>query len=523
MKLKVTLTSIFLFAMLTGRTQPGTLDSDFSSDGKLNIAFNSSTNNVANAIVIQPNQKILVAGTYYDGSKFNAAVARINKDGTLDGSFGTDGKFTTTFAYGDTKFNAITLQSNGKIILAGSRKGLIGSETFLVVRLLSNGTPDSTFGGDGFVTTNIGTYCTFNAVVIQSDTLIVAGGNGRITGSSYNDFALVRYKLNGEIDSSFNVDGIVVTDFFGWNDYLNALIISKENKIMASGKVSFMGVSENRFGVTRYNSDGTLDISFSDNGKADYFIDSYDDGIYDMLIQPDNNILLGGHGATAAILMRIKSNGDRDSSFSDNGERHFWWGAGDNEIHGLALQPDGKILAAGFGDPHGTTSAFSVARINSNGIVDSTFGTNGINTSAFNLLRSKALCMALQNNGRVVVAGTSRSSSYVTDTVFAVARFYTGLNLGVLNFSQEQSSITVYPNPVSDFINIRYRLAKPETVSMRLFDIQGKLVATFIENEPQQEEEIEKQFLLPQNICSGVYLLNITSETGSVSIQIIKP
>lgn len=520
MKLKITLTFILLFFLTDGRTQPGTLDSDFSGDGKLNIAFNSSTNNIANAIVIQPNQKIVVAGTFFNGLKFNAAVARINEDGTMDASFGTGGKFVTAFTTGHAKINAMALQSDGKIVLAGSWFGLLAQETFLVARLLPDGTLDSTFGGDGIVTTVTGTRGAAYSVAIQSDSLIIAGGYSKNASETYVDFTLVRYKPNGSIDSSFNLDGIVKTDFFGYDDKINALVITKSNKILAAGYASFMGGTENRFALAKYNINGALDINFSSNGKADYAFDTYDDKAYAILIQPDDKIILGGHGVTAAVLMRVNSGGELDSTFSDDGRKHFWWGAGDNEIHGMALQPDGKILTAGFCQP--SQSAFSVARITQDGIVDSSFGTNGMNTSTFQLLRSKAHCMALQKDGRIVVAGTSRSSTFVTDTVFAVVRYYTGLNLGVLNFSAEQKSVTAYPNPVSDFINLKYMLTQSEMISIRLFDMQGRLITTFLENEKQEQGSVEHKFLLPQNIRSGNYLLNLVSEKGSVSIQITR-
>ncbi len=525
MKLKFTAAVLLCHVFINVFAQPGTLDSDFSSDGKLTLAFNSSTNNIATCMVIQPNQKIIVAGTYFDGPKFNVAVARINEDGTLDGTFGTGGKFTTSYTLGDAKVNAMALQPDGKILLAGSWYGLLAQETFLIGRLNANGTPDSTFGSTGFITTAINARSVVYALAMQSDSLIVAGGYSVGNGAPYKDFTLVRYKPNGVIDSSFNVDGIVTTDFYGWDDYAKAVTVTSGNKIIVAGNCSKSVGGWDNFAVAKYNYDGTLDVNFAGNGKVDYVLDTYEDEVHAMTLQPDEKIVLAGNGLSAAALMRLKANGERDSTFGSNGYKTFFWDVGDNEIHGMALQPDGKILAAGFGQPSSTR--FSIARLNSNGVVDSSFGTNGTNEAVFvdggTPLRSKALCMALQSDGRVVAAGFSRSSVFDTDTAFAIARFYTGLNLGVLNFSADKKTVSAYPNPVSDLVNLRYTLTQTETVSVRLFDMQGRLITTFAENETQPEGEIVRQFSLPEHISNGNYLLNVVSEKGSISVQLTKP
>ncbi len=180
-------------------------------------------------MAIQSDGKIVVAEPYNNGSDLDFAVARYNSDGSLDTSFDGDGKVTTDIDSGDAAL-AMVIQSDGKILLAGYGGGY---KYFALARYNSDGSLDNTFGTGGKVTTDIGgSYDLVYDIAIQSDGKII------VTGDSYNgnyDFALARYTSNGSLDLSFDGDGKVTTPIGGGNDYAYDIAIQSDGKIVVAG------------------------------------------------------------------------------------------------------------------------------------------------------------------------------------------------------------------------------------------------------------------------------------------------
>ena len=211
----------------------GSLDNTFGSGGKVETVV-GTLDAYANAIALQSDGKIVVGGYTNDGGTVDSfAVVRYNSDGTLDSTFGSGGKVVTGIGSTDDKAQSMVLQTDGKIVMAGYSNN--GSNTDVaVVRYNSDGTLDNTFDGDGKVTTAIGSSDEqANSVTLQPDGKIVVAGytyNG-----STNDFAVVRYNSDGTLDNTFDMDGKAILSIAGIGIKGKSVAMQSDGKIVVAG------------------------------------------------------------------------------------------------------------------------------------------------------------------------------------------------------------------------------------------------------------------------------------------------
>jgi uncharacterized delta-60 repeat protein len=259
------------------------------------------------------------------------------------------------------------------------------SSDFAIVRYLPNGTLDTTFGGAGKVTTNIGILNSANAVTLQPDSKIVVAGQALINDSW--DIALARYLPNGTLDTTFSGDGKVTTSFAGsgFSDSANAVTLQPDGKIVVAGTSDF---PPGDFTLARYLPNGTLDTTFSGDGKVTTEFGGYDEA-FAIVLQPDGKIVVAGrssiNGNTSFALARYLPNGTLDATFSSDGKVTADFGSGGwDEASALAIQPrDGRLVVAGYSEETRGSSAFALARyhaITCNGVVATRVGTAGNDT-----------------------------------------------------------------------------------------------------------------------------------------------
>ncbi len=327
----------------------GSLDSSFSGDGRVQTNF--TVGDGARDVALQGN-KIVVVGFSTDNTGTTYfALARYNPDGSLDPNFSGDGKQTTAVgAFGEGGANGVALQGDGKIVVAGSTNEF-GSHTrsFALARYRLNGSLDPSFSGDGRQTTELdfGDFSRARGLAIQADGKIVAVGET----SSPDDFALARFNPNGSPDMSFSGDGLQTTDFGGGFSFDGA----SDAAIQGDGKVVAVGGAGGDFGLARYNTNGSLDSSFSGDGlQTTDFLFGAGDSASDVAIQANGRIVVAGGasgGATGSDfgLARYNTNGSLDTSFSADGRKRTSFGGSDN-ANGVALQGDGRIVAVGAGN-----------------------------------------------------------------------------------------------------------------------------------------------------------------------------
>lgn len=335
---------------------------------------------------------------------------------TLDSTFGSNGKVVANTAPYDQGFSLV-LQPDSKVVVGGFSYNGVDSD-FSVFRFNSNGPLDTGFGVNGEVTTDILGFDIGQSVALQSDGKILVGGRAFFAG---NDFAIARYNSNGSLDTSFNGNGLRLQDFDGGDDEITALRLQSDGKILATGSADING--DDDFAIARFNSDGSLDTSFGINGKATVDFDGAEDDASDSLIQSDGKSLLIGDakvdGDRDFALARFNSNGTLDTSFG-NGRKVTTDFAGlDDEALSAVIQADGKILVAGDST---TTSGrdFALVRYNANGTLDTSFGNGGKVTTDFAGFDDGAVSVHLQPNGKIILTGTAQNSS---DSDFAVARY----------------------------------------------------------------------------------------------------
>ncbi|MBW3612434.1 MAG: hypothetical protein KY392_01080 [Chloroflexi bacterium] len=405
---RATLFACALVLALAGQAQaaPGDLDSSFSGDGRQTTDFAGGVD-LGNAMAVQADGKIVVAGSAPQsatpGSDSDFALARYNADGSLDSSFSDGGKQTTDFG-GDDAGRAVAVQADGKIVVAGS-----SDYDFALARYNPDGTLDSSFSGGGKQTTDFAGIDAGRAMALQADGKIV------VAGSTDDDFALARYDVDGSLDSSFGNGGKQTTRFGGWG---RAVAVQADGKIVVAGS-SYQGVATgDDFALARYNTDGSLDSSFSGDGKQTTDFSGNGDYGNGVAVQADGKVVVVGGAYDDHALARYDADGSLDHSFSGDGRQTTDFGSRDFAT-AVAVQADAKIVVAGF-----NPGDFTLARYNADGSLDSSFSGDGKQTTDFGGLDS-AGAVAVQADGKIVVAGSSGAATGF-DYDFALARYEGG-------------------------------------------------------------------------------------------------
>jgi uncharacterized delta-60 repeat protein len=381
----------------------GDLDSSFGTGGEVQTSFPPNTTAGASAVAIQPDGKIVVAG-----SASGVALARYNPDGSLDPGFGTGGRVTTSGATG----SGIALQTDGKIVVAGtgpSPTPFVRSQLF-VLRYLPDGSLDSGFGSGGEATLD---DAGGSNVVIQPDGKIVVAGTGssfNLTGGLHETVA--RFNPDGSRDQGFGTNGLI--ENFG--------ITESGLALQGDGKLVIFSTGLGSPGeITRFNPDGSVDSLFGTTGHA-AVVDLTGGG---MGLQTDGRIVVVGANGAGFGVDRVNSNGTIDATFGTGGSVITDFGPGtQGTAFGVAFQSDGRIIVVGNEAPNASTNfSFGLIRYTPNGSPDTTFGTNGRVTTMFGVSPAQATAVALQSDGKIVAVGSVLIDPSSHDTDFGVARY----------------------------------------------------------------------------------------------------
>ena len=405
--------------LISAQTLPGTLDSTFGKAGKV-----TTTGFVAGSIALQTDGKIVAAGGAL-GSNWGAdfALTRYNANGTVDTTFGTGGKVTTDFGSPHDGASSVAIQADGKIVAAGGSEDSNFIADFALARYNSNGTLDTSFGTGGKVVTGFGgVSASAYSIAIQRDGKIVLAGVVNANGGE--DFALARYNSNGTLDATFGSGGKLITEFgtaqqgFSFA-YAYSLAVQADGKIVAVGN----GYINPGYDIlmARYNTNGTLDATFGTGGKVTTNL-STNDGVSSVALQSDGKMVVAGWTVGKAFdfaLLRYNSNGTLDATFGTGGKVLTDFAGSSDAASSLVIRSDGKIVAAGRTFVS-TGYNFALARYNSNGTLDTGFGTGGKVTSDFAGDNDEAGFVLAQPNGKTVVAGYA---TVTDDVIFAMARY----------------------------------------------------------------------------------------------------
>jgi uncharacterized delta-60 repeat protein len=360
------------------------------------------------------------------------------RDGTLDLSFGLDGIVYTDLGMWHDEATAVATQSDGKIVVAGSKKTDLHRD-FAVVRYNSDGSLDSTFGVDGIVVTDFSDNERPVGLAIQSDGKIVVAGNG-----DNGDIYLVRYEQDGSLDATFFGGAVKVGS--DWTHRAAGLLLQPDGRIVVAGSFTAEGPRglPAEFLALRFRTNGTLDPSFGNGGRSTTDWTGEGGGAGAVAVQADGKIVLAGSQYPAFVdcqpydpcdsalaLVRYNIDGSIDPSFGIGGRATTGRTGETNSARGLAIQPDGKIVVVGGRDTRPVAwSNFVAWRYNSDGSLDSSFGSSGEVVTDFGG-EDQARAVALQSDGRIIAGGRGGASDPSLDPLhgwdypagFAVARY----------------------------------------------------------------------------------------------------
>ncbi len=498
--------STFFALPVVSMAQDGSLDLTFGTNGFVTTPIGDSVV-IGKGVAIQSDGKIVVAGYRDNGPFTDIALVRYNTNGSFDTTFDADGKVTTVIIGCDgSKSNAIALQSDGKIVVAGFT---YAPPAFVLVRYNTNGSLDTNFDSDGIVTTSaIGTLNGAYAVAIQSDGRIVAAGRG---SNSAIDIAAVRYNTNGSLDTTFDMDGIATTSIGAGNDFAETLAIQNDGKIVVGGEgVTGPGYD---FALIRFNTNGSLDTTFDTDGIATTAIGTSSESGSAVVIQSDGKIVLAGKSFTGPsgydfAIVRYNTNGSLDTTFDTDGKVTTLVGAFGSGGNAVVIQSDGKIVVVGYSNDNANHySDIAMVRYNSNGSLDSTFDADGIVTTPIGLLSEGANSVVIQSDGKIVAAGSTQTGT--NTAVLALARYNNTIPVGINETDNPTIEIKIYPNPFSSSITIQMDKILDNAI-LTIYNIYGQQVKQ-LNNLSGQTIPFHRD-----NLSDGVYFIQLTQENKIV-------
>jgi|GEM_PF-777273 len=352
---------------------------------------------------------ITVLVTAQDGvttESYTVTVSRAAFNNT-DYTFGTNGQAVTN-AGPASQARGVVIQPDGKIVAVGA--GLVNNSfDFIVARYNADGSLDTTFQSTGKVSTDLGGLDDgAQSAALQADGKIVVAGFTNANSAHYQ-FALVRYNTDGSLDTTFNTTGRLIPSFGTSSERAAAVAVQKDGRIIVVGAVTVS--SKSAMAVARFNSDGSPDTTFNSTGQLIVPAGTDSATGTSVVVQPDGAILVGGSSVPTAgsgrfALWRFLANGTADTTLGGSGEVTTGVGSFGASAAGMALQKDGKIVLAGSAVVN-SSGNIAVVRFNGDGSLDTTFNTTGKVTTQVSGAASTASSVLVQADGKIAVAGTA--------------------------------------------------------------------------------------------------------------------
>ena len=461
---------LFLATFAVANSQSGILDTSFGDDGIVTTQV-STTYNFSTATVVQPDGKIIVAGYSGTPATYSATVIRYNSDGTLDNSFSDDGKLTITIGSAKSYATDVALQDDGKIVL-GARTWNNVSGDFALVRLNGDGSLDNSFGTDGIVIADSGGSDASSSILIADDGKILLAGN------SDDNFSIAKFNTNGTMDTSFGTNGwsfiafdssSYAQDIYFQNDGKIIMggftIISGGRYQMAAARISVDGTLDSSFGTG-----GKVAFNFGIDHDIATTLGIQSDG--KIILGGHTYIRSNPRLAYDFAVVRLNIDGSFDSTYGNNGVSTTQIVDEANYSNGLVIQADDKVVLAGR-----TVKLFeydfAMIRFNTDGTLDTSFGNGGKVSTDINGMEDHGYAIALQPDNKIILAGHSYSAG-ADDSAIVVAR-YNNETLGVNdNLTTE---FRLYPNPAEEILTIELK-NNTGASSLEIVDLLGKTVYT---------------------------------------------
>lgn len=497
-------------------------DPTFSNDGTMTLDFTggaSIDNNWVGKVQVLENGNIVIAGSVYIDPVSYFLVARLNPDGTFDTTFDSDGYRLDDILTGGSYLGDLVVQPDGKLVAAGSVQTINGLD-MVAVRYNLDGSLDNTFALNGVTIWNPSGYDDWGTSIdLQSDgKVVVAGISYNANGDS--DVSVARLNTDGSLDTTFNTTGIFVSDINGYDDIAAEIDVLTDGKILIGGSTVSGSVSEYDFLLMRLNANGTADNAFGTGGKVMTDLHSFDDEARSLTVQEDGKILLSGWTAVFSddfwnpdfAIARYNSDGSLDNSFSYDGQFV-------SPINGVSttndfafttiIDSDGKILlGGGSSSSDNSSSTFVIMRLNNDGSVDNSFEGDGFySTDAFS--SASIYDFVFQPDGKLMVAG-------ITSDHIALARYNLVNDLGAESNALKTLHVSAYPNPSNGIFYLSSDQAN-RMKDLKLYDATGRLI--WCNANPADSGALNMDLT---NLADGSYLLHVSTDTGTEVIKLLK-
>ncbi|MGB5941450.1 MAG: T9SS type A sorting domain-containing protein [Leeuwenhoekiella sp.] len=499
------------------------IDKDFGDDGMTTTVFTPEGASVARAIGVQGNDKLVAVG--YDNGQMGGAFAasRYLADGTLDTSFGTNGKVVLNVGGLLSDAYEVAFDNSGNIFIAGIAEvdataggGLVD----VLVKMTPAGVLDNTFGTNGVVMTKFGSeiQSLSTSVLVQDNGKIILGGSvntGSSSGSA-SDFAVARINSDGSIDESFGDAGFKIVDM-GAYDTLFKLAFTSDEKIVAVGYAIAdykLDTESSDAVLTQINTDGSIDESFGSSGIATLDLNAFSYA-YNVAVQNNNKIVITGETKDNGTLSdfftaRYNTDGTLDNTFNDTGivQTNFLTEENIEESYSVSIQQNERIVVAGAAGSEGTRF-IAIARLMPNGKYDDSFGEAGKYlyetdaTRSINILGGELLA-----ENKLVLAGRSQVNG---KRAFFLSQFSLDETLSVED--DNLVSMSVYPNPTRDVINFQSAIDMT-TSFVSVYDASGRII--------KNEALTNSRKLDISDLASGAYLVQVSNGKQVFTKKIMK-
>lgn len=498
----------------SGVAQSWVLDPGFGDGGRLVLDVDESIDEVS-AMCVQDDGHTLISGwaTPFSVDFAGAFVVRLGPDGALDEDFGNSGVASTFLADRSVLANAMAEQADHAVVLAGGTLNPLFERDAVVLRYLADGTPDPSFGVDGMVTTDIAGNESFTALAIDADGFLICAG--RVGGS----VLVARYDQAGVLDPGFGAGGLVQVP-------LGQGVLSGTvgMGLRSDGGIAVACPTVTGLVLVRLDAAGVPAPAFGVNGvvsTGDQF------SFHAFLLQPDDHMLVGGGAPLSPAeecqgfqLMRYDPDGVLDPTLDGDGIARTLISVSCPELFGLALLPDGRILATGTGATEAAFADLTAVRYMPDGSLDPTFNGDGkvfvdMGCTAMDV----SYAIAEQIDGDVMVVGLSDCGVFPND--LAVMRIQPDINTGVAPEMIFVSGLAVLPNPVAHEAWLRYAVETDQLVSLLLWDVQGRLVHSVFVDQPHAPGTYREP-LAVDALSAGLYTVMLTRGNGMERVRFVK-
>jgi uncharacterized delta-60 repeat protein len=502
---------LFSFCTLSVISQPGSLDLTFGENGVV-ISPETPDEEQAYKIAVQQDGKIIIAGFVNAGGGQDFLVTRYLTNGSLDPDFGMNGIVSYDFGTVADVGVDLVIQPDGKILVGGYVNNVnITYDDYAMLRLNPDGSPDNSFGSGSFVVTDIEQkWDNVYAMALQDDGKILLAGESY--SLNFRRVCVCRYLPDGSLDNDFCCGGFAPFKIGMENDHPRDIAIQEDGMYIIVG--FFDDISDQAF-ISRLDQDGNLDNDFGINGTATLDIGGKDDRFNAVLIQPDGKIVVGGMNGEPGnwdyLFARYNTDGTLDLSFGSNGIMLIDFSINDIALD-MILQDDDKILCTGGG------YQFELLRLNENGYPDLEFGNDGLVNTSFGNEYGFSRSLALQSDGKILVAGNVINNN---EYDLAICRYHAEENGLVPEYDPGVSSMLITPNPARENITLHFELKKSGNTSVELVDNNGQLITKLMTEKTMMAGKHKALINLPANLAAGIYFVHINSGSINMAQKII--